>query len=408
MFYKPAGGGIPRYVDDLARSLSKLKNDVDIITVSYDEKEKVVSDEKITVYYTASLNIFGKSHNECIRKSRAFMKFLRKYVDNQKPDIFVTQNLHAAISSISHTLVLNMISLEKKIPIILTIHSFPEEPFSQLKIALAKNLFWDKIIAVSSSVAEVFYKEGISIEKIKVFNPGVDINTFKPRLGKKWLKSRVEGLNEKDLIILHASRTDSIETIEEKGIKDLLKAFSFLYDRFNNVKLLIASAPVAPPFEESKEEAIGYIMNLGKLYGLGNKIKIVTFQPEEMPLVYNGSDIFVLASYTEGCPMVVQEAIACGLPVIGTSVGGIPDIIVNGKCGYIIHPNNPVELSKYLSLLIEDPKKRKSFGSYGRKRALSKFNINKIAKKRIGNYESILHERIKKSGLGLFRQIANE
>src|SRR3989344_1413669 len=234
LFYKPAGGGIPRYVDSLARSLAGLGNEVDIITTSYEETEKINAEEKVTVYNLPSLNIFGKDNKECMEKSKEFLKFMKRYINKNKVDIILAQNLHAAISSISHILVLNMTTLEKNIPTVLTIHSFPDDPGSQLKIALAKNLFWDKIVTVSSSVAETFYNYGIEVEKIKVINPGIETAKFKPNLGKKWLRSRIEGLGEKDIVILHASRTDSIETVEEKGIKTLLKSFSTISERFKN------------------------------------------------------------------------------------------------------------------------------------------------------------------------------
>ncbi|MBS3150926.1 glycosyltransferase family 4 protein [Candidatus Woesearchaeota archaeon] len=391
LFYKPAGGGIPRYVDNLANSLAKLGNKIDIITASYDNIVRKEKNGKITVYALPSLNIFKKLSKECIGKSKEFLRFMKKYISKNKIDIIVAQNLHAAVSSVSHVFALNMAALEKKVPTILTIHSFPEEPFSQLKISLVKYLPWDRIITVSSAVAEAFYDQGLEVEKVKVIYPGTDTNVFRPGLGKKWLRSRIEGLRENDIVILHASRTNSTETIKAKGIPTLLKAFSIIANRFKNTKLLIASASTSPPFEKEKRKALENIEDMVKIYNIQNKVKIATFQPEEMPLVYNGCDVFVLASEVESFGLVYAEAMACELPVIGTSVGGIPEVIVNTQTGYIIPPNNPVELSKYLAILISDEEKRKKFGKEGRKVVISKFENNKIAAKRVGNYNSILY-----------------
>lgn len=392
LFYNPAGGGIPRYVDNLSRSFARLNHEVDILTVSYDNKDEIYKlENNLKLYKLKSLNIFGKHPKECKEKSKEFLNFMEEYIKKRKVDIIVTQNLHAAISSINHILVLNNLAIQKKIPITLTIHAFPEEPSAQLKIALAKNLFWDKIVCVSSSVAERFYNEGIDIDKIKVIHPGININQFKPNLGKKWLRSRVEGLLTKDIVIMHASRTDADNIIEEKGIKTLLKAFSFISERQKNIKLLIASAPVAPPFIEDKNKTIEKIKNLTKLYNIQDKVKIATFAPENMPLVYNGCDIFVMASKLESFGLVYAEAMACGIPVIGTNVGGIPEVITHGKCGYIIEPDNAVELSKYIEMLIETPKLRKKMGRNGIKIVNSKFNVDKISAKRIGTYNSLIY-----------------
>ena len=86
-----------------------------------------------------------------------------------------------------------------------------------------------------------------------------------------------------------------------------------------------------------------------------------------MTYVYNGGDIFVLASKMESFGLVYGEALACGIPVVGTSVGGIPEIIDNGKTGYLTEPDNPVELSKRIELLLHDEDKRKEMGIRGRK-----------------------------------------
>lgn len=401
-------GGVSNYVGNLSKSLAKLGNEIDIISPAYDDKDSIENLDSITLYKLSCLNIFKKTEEEIKFKSKDFMKFLQKYTNTHKPDVLSPQNFHAAISGIGHTLVLNSIAIEKNIPLILTIHAFPENPGSDLKIALAKNLFWDRINAVSSAVAEKFYNEGINVEKLKVLYPGTDTNVFKPHMGKKWLMSHVEGLNERDIIILHASRTADIKTLDEKGVKTILKAFSLVASQYKNAKLLIASASVPEIFEKEKEEAIAVIKNTAKLYGLQDKVKIKTFEPEEMPLVYNGCDIYAMASRGESFGLVYTEAMACELPVIGTSVGGIPEIIEVGKCGYLVPPDNSVELAKYLSILLSDPKKRKAMGKYGRKVVQTKFELDKISLKRIGNYKSLLYHKKEEKKASFLRRLVKE
>jgi len=401
-FYKPAGGGIPRYIDDITKQFSQMGHKVDIITASYNAAE-VEKKGRITIYKTPYMNIFKKKEEENIIQGKRFFSFLKKYIKKNNPDIFFVQNLQAAIFSICHSFVLNMLALEKNIPLILTIHSFPTDPKKDLKIALTRNLIWDKIIPVSSALAEIFHSEGIPVEKIKTISCGVDHKIFRPRLGKKWLRSRINIL-EDDILILHASRLDSANIIEEKGIKTLLKAIS-LIPKKNNLKLLIAAAPTSPPFEESKKENIEKIKNIAKLLGISNKVKIMTFLPEEMPLVYNGADLFVMASQMESFGLVYAEALSCSIPVIGTSVGGIPEIIEDNKSGYLIPPNDPVELSKSIAKLITNEERRKQFGRYGRKAMRKNFDLNIIAKKLLGVFESLLNQNAKPPYLRLFKKL---
>ena len=138
-FYKPAGGGIPRYVDTLSRKLAEAGHDVDVITASYNG-EKIEKDGNVTVYRLPCMNIFREDRNDELQSSE-FLDFLRKYSRN-KPDIFVAQNFHSAIGATGHSLALNIISLEKKIPLALTVHAFiGDDETKALKIPLVKNLF---------------------------------------------------------------------------------------------------------------------------------------------------------------------------------------------------------------------------------------------------------------------------
>ena len=82
---------------------------------------------------------------------------------------------------------------------------------------------------------------------------------------------------------------------------------------------------------------------------------------DDLPLLYQSATIFVLPTRDEGTPVVVLEALHCGLPVIATPVGGIPDIIVNGVNGMLIKPDDPLELKNAILLLLADKNLRLSF-----------------------------------------------
>jgi glycosyltransferase involved in cell wall biosynthesis len=158
-FYRPIGGGIPRYVEDIANQFVRQGHSVDIITGAYDELNSVERHKGLTIYRLHCMNILLKSEEENIVNSKEFLKFLKKYSSKKKPDIFFAQNLHASISSIGHAFMLNIISLEKNIPLALAVHSFPTNPGKDLKLALLKNLSWGKIIPVSCALAENLHLE---------------------------------------------------------------------------------------------------------------------------------------------------------------------------------------------------------------------------------------------------------
>lgn len=387
-FYKPSGGGVPTYVDNISKKLAELGHKIDIITVSFDGK-KVEKDGNITVYRLPSMNIFKNDDEDNKEKTKKFFKFLKRYM-RRKPDIFFAQNMHAAINGVGHTLALNMISMEYNIPIVLVVHSFLQEDETEmLKTHLIKDLPWKKIVCVGSHLAESLFNKGISSDDIKIINPPVNTEKFKPGLGKKWLRTRVD-VSEKDFVILHASRLNGKKTAEEKGVYNLLKALPLIKEK--KVKVIFGAAPTAEPWKEKKKETIERIKETAKLLGVENRIFIETFDPDSMHLVYNGADLFVMASQMESFGLVYAEALACEIPVIGTSVGGIPEVIEDGKSGELLVPDDHVLLAKTIKKIIKNYGKMKKMGEYGRKSVIKRFEIEKIAKNIEGLLDSIIKE----------------
>jgi len=384
-FYEPAGGGVPRYVSTLAGKFAEMGHDVDIITASYGE-EIVEENGKITVYRLPCMNLFSDA-DDSKAQAEKFLKFLREYSE-KKPDIFVAQSFHSAIEAAGHSLALNIVSMEKEIPLILTVHAFvPEDDSMTLKISFLKDLYWNRIISVGSHLAESLFSQGIDSGKINVVNPPVDVGQFKPGLSRKWLRSRV-GVTEKNFVILHASRLESKKVAKEKGIFTLIRALASVKDK--NVKLLISAAPTVSVFEESKKEAIGNIMETAKLLGVEGRVIVETFSPRDMPHVYNGCDLFVMASEFESFGLTYAEAMACELPVIGTTAGGIPEVIENGKTGVLVEPDNHVELAKAINNIINNYGKMGKMGKTGRKFVVDNLSADKICKKLMGIYESVI------------------
>ncbi|MBX4212176.1 glycosyltransferase family 4 protein [Candidatus Pacearchaeota archaeon] len=388
-FYSPAGGGVPRYTQELGRQFIAMGHEVDIIT--YSESDFFAEKEgSLCVYRVPSFNIFQKEE-ENQKKAKEFLKFLQGYL-KKGTDVIVAQDLHVTPKGFGHLFSLNMAALEKGIPLVLTSHSFISEHdiYKHTKLFMIKSLLWDRIISVSAALAEFLFKEGVGIDKISMVIPPVDTEKFRPDLGKEWLRSRID-ISDGDFLIAHASRIDTIPVAEEKGVFTLLNALALIKEK--NVKVIFAAAPTAPFAEPEKKATIEHILQTAKLLGIGKRVIVRTFNPDEMPLLYNGADLFVMASRMESYGMVYAEAIASGLPAIGTTVGGVPEVIENGKSGELIPPDNPVELAKTIENLVRNPELLRNMASYGREMIIQRQNIDKIARKLLGVYESTIQKK---------------
>jgi len=171
---------------------------------------------------------------------------------------------------------------------------------------------------------------------------------------------------------------------KDKGIYDLLQAIRVLKEK-TLMKFMLDL------YGESLE--IGAFENIRTVIeksGLSDVVRIHNpVYNEDKKKVLALSDIFILASHREGMPISIIEAMAAGLPIIASMVGGITDQIIDEETGYLVQPNNPNELCQALQKLIEDRKLRIRMGSAGRERAVNNFDNNNRVESLLLFYELI-------------------
>ena len=140
----------------------------------------------------------------------------------------------------------------------------------------------------------------------------------------------------------------------------------------------------------------------------GNIIWIEEMLPKhELNALEHGCDAFICPSIYEPLGIVNLEAMACGLPVVATATGGIPEVVVDGVTGYLVPieqkhdgtgtPTNPErfvhDLADAINEMFADPQRAKDMGERGRERARDKFSWEAIADQTVAVYRSVLEER---------------
>ena len=221
----------------------------------------------------------------------------------------------------------------------------------------------NKIIVPSPTVKRSFDKKGLKNKTVNIFN-GVDINqNFLPKNDYKLRNN-----------ILFVGRI-----AKEKNIDVLLKAFEITKTKLPNLKLtIVGDGPV-----------LSDLKKLAMKLNIENDVKFLGLIPQkELSGIYRDADIFCITSTAENQALVVLEAMASGLPILGVNKHGLSDLIENDKNGHLIKPGDAKFLSKFIIELIEDQNKRERFGRYSRKMA-EKHDIWEIAKQTIDLYESL-------------------
>jgi len=110
--------------------------------------------------------------------------------------------------------------------------------------------------------------------------------------------------------------------------------------------------------------------------GLASQVRFLGYQsPAQVRELLGQTDIFVMASFAEGVPVVLMEAMACSIPVVATRIAGIPELVEDGVSGFLVPPADAHSLAERITALLSDPALRQRFGKAGRAEVEAEFNI---------------------------------
>jgi sugar transferase (PEP-CTERM/EpsH1 system associated) len=216
----------------------------------------------------------------------------------------------------------------------------------------------DAVLSVSSRLADDLARTiGFPRQRIHVIRNGIDTNRFHPhnRLDAR----RAFGLAESDLVLGSIGRL-----VPVKDHSTFVESLAVLRSRGLRCKALVAGD--GPLLGELRQQVAAHQLD-GDVSFLGNRQDIHT--------VLAACDIFVLTSTSEGLPNTVLEAMATGLPVVSTHVGGVVELVDDGRTGLLVRPGDPGSLAGALEQLARDHRMRVGMGLAGRQRALDEFSL---------------------------------
>lgn len=261
------------------------------------------------------------------------------------------------------------------IQLIHTEHSNPS--LNEKRILLAERalaMITNTIICDSEDVANfMVHKQKIGTHKIKVILNGIDVEMFQKNIDI--IAKRAEfHIDADELVIGSVGRLALV-----KDYLTLIKAFQTVKHKIGKCKLLIVGDGVL------RAELEAYV-DLNELKQnvifLGSRRDV----PEIIPIF----NVFVLSSLSEGLPIALLEAMAAGIPVVATKVGGIPEVIIDGRTGLLVPSRSPEELAEAILAILLDRKKAVSMGIAGRGRVEEQFNLKNTSRR----YEQVYDETI--------------
>ena len=195
----------------------------------------------------------------------------------------------------------------------------------------------DKLIAVSEQVREHLMGQGVPGEKISVVYNGLESQHRTDKLqARRLLELPVNGT-----IIGTVARLTPL-----KGIDDSLRAFARLAEEFADLSYLIVG----------DGESMADYKELAKELGVGDRVIFAGYQ-SDIPLYLSAMDLFLFPSLKEAMGIALAEAMAAGLPIVATNVGGIPEVLDDGS-GVLVEPRSPESLALATAMLLRDQRLR--------------------------------------------------
>lgn len=239
----------------------------------------------------------------------------------------------------------------------------------------------DAVTAVSRAVADAQIAAGsVVARKVSVIENGIDFARFRPPPLNELERLRTRfGLTADDRVLLCVGRL-----APEKNHSLLLRVFSKILAGEPRARLLlIGSGELEAPLRDQ-----AHALALGDRVIFGGPVSPVG-------PVFFLAELFVLASWLEGLPLVVLEAMAAGCPMVLTAVGGIPEVVHDERTGLVVPPNDEEALERALRRMLDaSVEQKRDWADAARQEAQSRFSMERMVERTQAVYEHILRPEL--------------
>jgi glycosyltransferase involved in cell wall biosynthesis len=235
----------------------------------------------------------------------------------------------------------------------------------------------DALLGNSRAVVRDLLDEGAPPERVRLIYNGIDAGgyvTGEARVGRRRALRAELGLADDRVVLICVANL-----FHYKGHADLLEALALLGAGFlvRTTLLLVGRDAGARMALEAQTARLG----------LATGVRFLG-ERADVPDLLAASDIGVLASHEEGFSNAVIEAMAAGLPMIVSDVGGNAEAVIDGECGHVVPVRDPEALAKALALLIDDADRRQAIGDAARRRVIASFSLDAC----VAAYEALYEE----------------
>ncbi|MCY2988441.1 MAG: glycosyltransferase [Planctomycetota bacterium] len=220
----------------------------------------------------------------------------------------------------------------------------------------------DRVVGVSQDSAAMSIAEGVPPSRVRTIWNGIDVSRF-----------AYTGGNPRGPAVIVA------RLAPEKDLETLLRAVALIAPRSPSFRLqIVGDGPCMPQVRELVER-----------WSLAEYVQLLG-ERRDVPAILQAASMFVLPSRTEGVSLTLLEAMASGLPVVATQVGGNPEVVENGQTGWLVPVGDAEQMAAALQRLSADPVAAHAMGVAGRRRVETHFDVSRMVRDYEAMYSEVL------------------
>jgi glycosyltransferase involved in cell wall biosynthesis len=273
--------------------------------------------------------------------------------------------------------------LQTRVPVVQTFHALgtvkqrhqgrnDSSPAGRIAIEARLARTVSRVIATCSDEVTELLQAGAPSTQLRVVPCGVDLDHFTPE-GRVAL--RAPGVRR----LLVVGRL-----VERKGVADAIRALAQVPD----AELVVAGGPAAEHLDGDGEAQ--RLRGVALRAGVGDRVVLLgRVSRAALPALIRSADVVVATPWYEPFGIVPLEAMACGLPVVASAVGGMLDSVLDGVTGILVPPKDPRALGQQLRALLDDDSRRAAMGAAGTVRARALYGWDRLAGQTLRVYDSV-------------------
>lgn len=382
-------GGQNVYVREVAHHLAASGHQVDVFTRrDHDDLETVVDVEPgIRVVHVEAGPSRHIPKEELLAHMPAFAQWVREWIGGSRYDVAHANFFMSGLVTrdLGRWLGIPYVVTFHALGAVRTLHQKGADRFPADRVALEQAVI-DEAAAVVAECpqdeADLVRWYDLPRDKLVTIPCGVDVDVFRP-IGRSLARAR-RGWSPDEWVILHVGRM-----VPRKGVDTVVEAMAELRDRgVDDVRLVVVGGCSEDPSDDAEVQRLADLAHRLGVDGM------ITFEGrvahERLPQFYGAADVFVTTPWYEPFGITPLEAMASGLPVIGSNVGGVKFTVRDGETGYLVPPKDAASVADALLELKDHPKVAEALSSNARRRVRDLFTWSGVAESLDALYQRVI------------------